>query len=304
MPAMTGEVESPGRSEARGKSRRSSLLQAGIKKLRGPGRDEVDCTVFSPPEVGVRESFLVQVFAHIPAKAAEARGLAEEFDPEAKRLGVTSLATEIDRGSKLTFELLMRELTVHDPVQELIWRGRSQSVQFEVTAPAGFRPQVFTGKVLISQDTVPVGRIGFKLRVVEDTAVAEKQSAPRGEAERYRTAFISYASKDRQEVLKRVQMLTATGIDFFQDVLDLDPGDRWEKKLYERIDESDVLFLFWSTAARESEWVRREWQYGLERKGEDFICPVIIEGPPPPEPPPELTHIHFSDKVLYFMSPT
>ncbi len=62
-----------------------------------------------------------------------------------------------------------------------------------------------------------------------------------------------------------------------------------------------VLFLFWSTAAKESEWVSREWRYGLERKGEDFIHPVILEGPPPPEPPPELAHLHFADRMLYFI---
>jgi hypothetical protein len=96
-------------------------------------------------------------------------------------------------------------------------------------------------------------------------------------------------------------MLAAAGVSYFQDVLDLDPGDRWARQLYRHIDESDVLLLFWSSAAKQSEWVTKEWQYGLREKGDDFIQPVVIEGPPPPLPPPELAHLHFSDKLLYFM---
>jgi hypothetical protein len=84
-------------------------------------------------------------------------------------------------------------------------------------------------------------------------------------------------------------------------VLDFDPGDRWAQKLFRHIDESDVMFLFWSSAARDSKWVRKEWQYGLKKKGDDYIRPVIIEGPPPPEPPRELKHLHFADRLLYFI---
>jgi len=90
-------------------------------------------------------------------------------------------------------------------------------------------------------------------------------------------------------------------VECFQDVLDLDPGDRWEKELYRRIDESDVLFLFWSQAAKDSEWVEREWRYGLERRGDDFIEPWPIEGPPVPSPPEDLKHLHFGDRILYFL---
>jgi hypothetical protein len=50
--------------------------------------------------------------------------------------------------------------------------------------------------------------------------------------------------------------------------------------------------LFWSSAARESHWVREELRYALKRKGGDDlaapeILPVVIEGPPPPPPPEE-----------------
>ena len=51
----------------------------------------------------------------------------------------------------------------------------------------------------------------------------------------------------------------------------------------------------------------KEVGYALERKrGDEFappeIIPIILEGPPIVPPPPELEHLHFNDRLLYFMS--
>ena len=114
--------------------------------------------------------------------------------------------------------------------------------------------------------------------------------------------------KDLNEVMKRVQMLERLHVSFFQDLLDLEPGERWKRKLYQHIDDCDVFMLFWSTASKESKWVTMEVQYALDRKGGDDarppeIVPVLIEGPPVPLPNPELAHLHFNDKLLYYMRP-
>ena len=102
-------------------------------------------------------------------------------------------------------------------------------------------------------------------------------------------------------------MLRQLSIEFFQDLLSLEPGERWAKALYKNIDKSDVFFLFWSSAAKQSEWVMKEVRYAMERKGGDEfaepeIVPVIIEGPPAAAPPPELQHLHFNDTFIYFIS--
>jgi TIR domain len=94
-------------------------------------------------------------------------------------------------------------------------------------------------------------------------------------------------------------MLRLVGIAFLQDLLSLDPGQRWAQQLYRHIDTSDVLFLFWSTPAKKSKWVTKEWRYGLKQKGLDFIKPVIIEGPPPVAPPRALKKLHFNDWLQY-----
>jgi DNA-binding NarL/FixJ family response regulator len=271
----------------------------------GAAGDLVDCTVFAPPAVRAGATAFVQVFAHLPEQADSARAHAQEFDAAAARRGFKSLEAEVPRGARLTFHLVMPGTTIDDPVQHLVWRGQPASVQFGVHAPD---PATLVGTVGVSRDGIPLGYVKFKLDVSTILPVfGPARPAPVGEAaHRYRKAFISYASPDRPEVLKRVQMLGRLGIDYFQDVLKLEPGDRWEKQLYRHIAESDLFLLFWSTAARNSEWVLKELRYALERKGDDDlappeIAPVVIEGPPPPPPPPELAHLHFNDYLLYFM---
>lgn len=262
-------------------------------------KDPVDCTVFAPPNVPRNSSFLVQVFIHIPEESGTVAAIAQEFDEEAKPRGVTPLGTMIERGSKLTLELSMRGLHVDDPIQQIIWQGRSVSRQFEVlTADAKLGPAV--GTLTVLQNSTPIGVIRFKVTVGGAKSVL-LQSHATGEAQRYQLAYISYASQNRAEVIRRVQMLSAVGIKYFQDVLNLEPGEHWKETLFLKIDESDVFFLFWSQAAKESAWVQREWQYGLEKKGDSFIHPVIIEGPPIALPPPELAHLHFNDRLLVFL---
>ena len=262
-------------------------------------RDEVDSTLFAPSHVGAGTSFLVQVYLHLPSQHNQARRLAEERDEEARERGATSLRTEIARGSQLSIQLRIPELKIDDDNCDIVWRGRPTAAQFSVRPPSDMSPQDITGRVLISQDSIPIGKIIFKLTV--DNSDSQTALRPSGSSIRYRQAFVSYASEDRKEVLRRVQMLRAVGIGFFQDVLHLSPGDIWTRKLHDQIVECDVFFLFWSSAARRSEWVEKEWRFALTTKGDSFIQPVVIEGPPIPAPPSELQHLHFGDAILYFL---
>src|SRR5262245_40301354 len=53
-----------------------------------------------------------------------------------------------------------------------------------------------------------------------------------------------------------------------------------------------------------SEWVAKEAQYALERQRQTIdrkpdIVPFILDGPPPPEVPAFLSHLHFDDWMRY-----
>lgn len=258
--------------------------------------DVVECSAFAPPFAAAGEPFLTQVFAHLPEGAGEAAEQAREADADASRRGRTALATRIARGSKLSFEVNCKHAEIDEPFQRMTWQGATQCVSFYITPPNHACPPLPV-KITVIQDRVPIGQIRFMLPVKVGAAPSSDRAIV-GEATRYRTAFASYASNDRPEVARRVQMLRLAGIKCFQDVLDLEPGDRWQQELWRRIDQADVLFLFWSPHARDSEWVEREWKYGLKQRGLDFIRPVVLQRKPLVEPPAELADLHFNDRIL------
>jgi serine/threonine protein kinase len=277
-----------------------------VEQANPPG-DIVDCTVFEPPSASPGQSILVQVFAHLAKQTEDARALATEFDPGTRRRVFQSLNGIVPRGATLTFELRIRNAKIDEAVQTLVWRGRAESVQFEAVLPTHRTSDTLIGTVLISLDGAPIGHVKFKLDLA--TAPSGNRREPVGEiAKRYRSAFVSYASTDRDKVLARVQMLNAVKINYFNDLLELEPGERWWPRLQAAIDECHLFLLFWSSHAKRSIWVRKEVEHALHRQAGDELAspeirPVIIEGPPPVPPWDELGHLHFNDRVLYFLSP-
>jgi hypothetical protein len=284
------------------------IARAKVEEPRetGPGPNVIECTTFAPPSAAAGDALLVQVFVHTPRQRESAAALAQEFDLDAERRGFANLEIEIGRGTQLTFDLAMPGLLVDERMQTLVWRGHPASAQFGVQVPDDHKAGVVIGTVTVSVGEAPIGHIKFKVEISREKA-ARREPAPAGDdARHYAMAFISYASRDRDEVLRRVQMLSPLGIRYFQDVLDLDPGDRWEAKLYEHIDQCDLFLLFWSSAAKASEWVKREVEYAVARKGDDDLAPpeirpIVIEGPPIIPPWEDLSHLHFNDLLIYLI---
>jgi hypothetical protein len=217
---------------------------------------------------------------------------------------------EIARGEKLGFYLEMPGLEIDEPSQSLDWLGEITSLEFGVSVPETFKPRSINCKLTVSRHGVPMGHVkfNFKVSVVPQATATDASLNTHQNFVVYKLAFISYASADRSEVLKRVQMLDLAKIRYFQDLLSLEAGTQWEPMIYRYIDECDVFYLFWSTAAKNSKWVEKEVQRALKRRGGKFDAPpeimgVPIEGPPPVEPPPYLADIHFDSKFLYFINP-
>ncbi|MDQ3920521.1 MAG: toll/interleukin-1 receptor domain-containing protein, partial [Acidobacteriota bacterium] len=268
------------------------------------------CTVFAPPSAAPGDGFLVQAFAHLREHASQLLEIAGASIIDPKQMGSKRLTVTVERGGELTFFLAMPGLEIDEPTQAITWDGEISSVEFGVTVPETFRPKTLFGTITLSYESVPIGHVKFMFKVAAEPA-CEKAEPPPAEPPsqsfvRYKQAFISYASEDRAEVLKRVQMLKTVRINFFQDILSLDPGEQWEQILYKYIDESDVIFLFWSSAAKRSQWVERELRHALDRRGGSDVAPpeivpVILEGPPFVAPPEYLQQLHFGDRFAYFI---
>lgn len=277
---------------------------ATITTKADPEPDFVDVSVFTPKRVKPAEAFILQAIFHVENQAGDAAATATAIDPEAEKRLQKSLRQAVYRGQTITASLDIPDAQIDQPVQAVQWRGDIEPMQFIVTIPAQEGVVSSLAKLQIAVDGVPVASAVWRIVLAADANVATEvgEYIP---IQRYRRAFVSYSSQDRIEVLKRVQGLQAAGLEVFQDVLDLEPGDRWSKELYKHIDEADSFYLFWSDNAAQSEWVAKEWRYALERSmthpdRRPDICPVILTAPPP-MPPTELADRHFNDILAYVL---
>jgi hypothetical protein len=265
-----------------------------------PERSPVDCTVFAPDRVERERTGLLQAFLHAPEARREAEAAAKRFDPEATERGYRSLVLDAPIGTTFTFDVEIEGFVFHERTDTLLWTGQPQAATFWFRVSKACKLGQHAGTVRISQDGAPVGRITFQIEVVLDARDARKRPAGK-EARHHNSCFCFYSSLDRAEMLKRAQGIRATGLGTFIDVLALCPGDMWNPKIFEAIDESDLFVVIWSTNARDSEWVKKESSYALrlykEHGSPDFV-PIPVEGPPIASVPQDLQAYHFNDELL------
>ena len=188
------------------------------------------------------------------------------------------------------------DIDMEEGEQTGVWNGAYLDFSFPVFLPEDFakRQVLFTARVYVND--VLTTRLSFTARC--SSLFEQKLSVVRQDV---LTAFVSYASQDRQRVAAIIQGMQAArpDIQVFFDVDSLRVGDDWEKRVYREIEKCDVLYLCWSHNARESQWVDREWRYALTQKGIDGIEPIPLEPPDRCPPPQELNGKHFNDKLLY-----
>lgn len=185
---------------------KSPTTQSKKPQVKSPSPEEsrsnleeqiVTCTIFAPRKVSRGSNILVQVFAHLEKDEAVAKVMAAEFDEEAQRLAIKRLDREVRVRSKLIFFISMPGLQIDEPVQQLIWRGDPEAVQFAVRIPKDFTDNEIVGTIYVTQDTIPFGHLKFLLRIQEaDRQVTKDRDPPdiRNTMKRYKYAFISYAS--------------------------------------------------------------------------------------------------------------
>ena len=277
----------------------------GVSQVVNKNNEFIECTVFAPEVICLSESFLVQVYINHSRDRDIVKSESKEFDKSSSIRGACSLDDILALGDRISLHLTIPGVVVDDPISQFIWRNNRHGVQFSAHLPSHIKNNTLIGTVLVSANEIPVGCIKFLLNVSPKIIKKDKNlSKLDHSALKFSRAFISYASVDRKEVLKRVQVLKAFGIEYFQDLINLEAGQEYERVIFKQIEDADAFLLFWSTAARRSMWVAKEIDYMLEQQtrnksGLPTVIPIILEGPPPPPPPPRLAHMHFNDYLLY-----
>lgn len=271
-------------------------------RQRTQAKDAVDCSVFAPAKATAGEAILIQVSLHVIDQLETATAVATLLDPDASRRGTSSLALDLERGARVDIAIDGDGLEIAEPIAALRWNGTGASCAFRATVPSTTTRKQLVPKVHLATRGTPLAHVSFKIGVGRGDDAARRPAEQH--AVHYRRVFVSYSSNDRREVLKRLQTLETLRISFFADVLDLAPGDRWERVIKREIETCDLFLLFWSHAARASPWVTREIEHARAVQLRSLanlpaILPVPLEKAPPPV---GLEDMHFNSPICQLIA--
>jgi hypothetical protein len=212
------------------------------------------------------------------------------------------VGVSIPRGEILTITIAIDGLDIRDPVDTLVWDGVPTNTSFIIHVPMNAKRDLFAGTAVIGYQGLAIGKLVFLISVSD--RVMSEYSDCSAHSLYPKSAFASYASDNRDEVLSRIQGMkkVAPDLDVFLDVFSLRSGDNWQEKLERHVPTKDTFYLFWSRAAARSEWVEREWRLALSRRGLSYIDPVPLEEPDTVPPPKELNVLHFSNGYLAYIA--
>jgi hypothetical protein len=257
-----------------------------------------DCyfSVFAPEQVKAPDPFIVEVWCHPDDPS---RFEAPHW-PDSERIRSQG-PFEVPIGAVMSVSVAMAGFAVSEESGTLLWRGRTGVVGFELRPSPTLRAGTHSGLAKVSLGGMPVASIWFTLELAAETKPAADRTAS---VKKISSAFASYATEDRDDVLGRIQGMQKVlpSLDIFLDVLTLRSGECWQQRIDEEIAQRDALFLFWSKAASHSTWVDYEWRQALALRGLEFIDPVPLDPPSVAPVPEELAKLHFNDWTVQLSS--
>ncbi len=269
--------------------------------------NNVCLSIYSIDRLEKGSNSIIQVWLYQKKLKGLIDKLAKQFNKDVEEKARKSLFNKVNTGDRITLILSANEFE-YTAQKEFIWDGDKACENFLVKPPKAMDDNVsqVTFSLYILIEGLPIGDVHFTLTLGSQDYLKKSNIKPINyQLKALERAFISYASKDREDVLARVQgMLLSEKYKIFLDVINLSGGEKWEPRLYQEIEHCDVFFLFWSKAASKSKWVKREIKFALQCKKDSGIDkprihPVII--PPPQKPPKTLSKFHFNDPIVQFI---
>ncbi|HBB96575.1 MAG TPA: hypothetical protein DC054_14405 [Blastocatellia bacterium] len=262
---------------------------------------EVRLGVSTPSQLSPGDEFVARFAAYTPVFKEEVERIFKEEAPSSRpRLDLES--SKWKKGARVTVGLRATHVQIDNPVQTFDWNGEKNILRFD----AKVLPDA-SGRVLILKFDIAVEGLSLlMLRPEIQLSAAPGSASPPSvltEKPAPRTAFASYATADRFEVLSRIRSIQiVTGIDVFVDNLSIRPGDQWKATLESEIRKRDAFWLFWSQNAEKSPWVDWEWRTALASKTIDGILPQPLEPADVAPPPQELSALQFGAAYEWYLS--
>lgn len=274
-----------------------SLFRRKDKEEDAPEFDDIQFRAAAPASLNAGEYFTVKLMMYLEADYARADR--EQMTVGDRVKAATSSIFKVKRKDVYRITLQSPDIPMDTQSAELSWNGTYAAADFDVLLPEDYdrrqlrlNARVYSGAAVLTD-----------LKLILQVEAAKQQEL-RLEKCSLRSAFISYASQDREKVVARIQgiQLSCPDMDLFFDAESLRRGEQWEPRLYREIEERDLFYLFWSRNAARSPWVAKELAYAMEKKGATAVEPVPLESPSVCPPPESLQDRHFNDWTLRYLA--
>jgi hypothetical protein len=261
-----------------------------------PVGERLSFTAAYPPEIPSEAWQTLVVVLHVPHAQAEVASLLARRAPEIgddPAQSSTSASVPVRRGSTITLVPMVGGVEFNPPRLDVSWHEDVQDSMFRMRTSASAGTPLF-GAVEVQLEGLPIAMVPVAMRVVPvGSSTAPPQVTQRaGVLDRI---FVSYSRRDTTVVEACANFYRALGVQILMDTHDLRGGQDWRESLHNMINQADLFQLYWSQNSAGSSEVEHEWRYarGLTSKGSSFIRPLYWDSPMP-EPPAELSTIHFS----------
>jgi len=208
--------------------------------------------------------FIVELWCHEETPDVFVRQQSRQFGWQPPR-SFGPVAVEL--GAAIGIELRLPGFEIQERRGVLRWQGKMGVIGFAVRSMQTTLEGTHLGSAHISIEDIPIARVYFQ---VELGSSETRPSDCTANVLKIDSAFASYSSEDRGQVLGRIQGMQKIlpNLDVFLDVISLRSGDRWEQSITDEIGRRDAFFLFWSRSARASRWVNYEWRTALTQQSE------------------------------------
>ena len=203
--------------------------------------------------------------------------------------------TEVSLDKKYKVVLTSPDINNLHQEQEFIWKGKYSFLYFNVNVDSNYSNDNITFDLKIKRFNQVIASIRISInRTNKSVNDIEKEN---------NKAFISYSSKDGIYVDYYYKVLYLLGIhkkDIFYDKSNLEHGDNWKKEIEQTIRDTNIMYLFWSKNAKESPFVRDEYEEMINQHGVESIRIIPVENITPEDLPEELRVLHIDKELVDF----
>ena len=231
------------------------ITPAEVNNQPPKGADQIEFAVFSQDDIRKGQLFCLDLWLY---HAADRERVLAALKTNADERGAAQVPP-IKPGCNVTFYFRPRYLYTEPKAllrkrrparQQRTWSGQPLLAQMIVLCPENVKFEEILERVELYADGIFIGDCVFKIDFAKHKAYTSRFNL-------IRSAFASYSSKDRVEVLARLSIFDKLlDIDVFLDVEALRSGENWEERIVEEVSKRDRFLLFWSRNAAKSKWVR------------------------------------------------